>query len=68
MAEVFNPHEFLAKLLERDIAAFLKGGFDAEKANIGRALMYGIDPDLVRDCWAEARQVLAERHKQKEGA
>ncbi len=59
--KVFDPYQFLGKLIERDIAAYLKGGRDLELANIGRALMYGIDPDIVREAWAEARKVQAER-------
>jgi hypothetical protein len=62
----FSPSEFIWKLVARDIDAFWKGGLDMELGNVGRALSFGLLNEIepIRDCWAEARKVHAER-KQK---
>jgi hypothetical protein len=70
MGTLFEPEDFVWKLMERDLNAFFKGDIDMEKANVGRALMYGLR-DLIpniRACWAEAREMRAKRERQKEEA
>ncbi|MFB9262835.1 hypothetical protein ACFFWD_06555 [Bradyrhizobium erythrophlei] len=59
-AQIFSSHDFLWKLVERNIAAFLDGRErDMELANIGRAIGFGLLDQIepIKDCWAEARKM-----------
>lgn len=69
-AQVILPKDFLWKLVERDIDAFFKGERDMQSANIGRALGFGLPEEIepIKDCWAEARKLRAERQRHQEGA
>jgi hypothetical protein len=69
MGTVLNcERDFLWKMVERDIAAYLKGGEDMELADWGRMLILRDPAEVegVRACWAEARRVREENRKRKE--
>lgn len=68
---VFSAFDFLWKLVERDMKAFLKGEHrEMEQANIGRALGFGLASEIpgIREAWADARRLKAEREQHREGA
>jgi hypothetical protein len=62
--------DFLWRLVRKDIAAYLRGGPDMELANRGRAVCNDFCDHVqaIRDCWAEARALRAERVREREGA
>ena len=68
MGTVFDRRDFLWKLVERDLVAYLKGGPDMELVNRGRMLSLRDPSEVseVRRCWAEARVVRAENLRRKE--
>ncbi|WP_426410040.1 hypothetical protein [Bradyrhizobium ganzhouense] len=69
-ARIFSSTDFLWKLIERDIDAFLTGRErEMEAANIGRAIGFELFDQIeaIRGAWAEARRV-KEKQQQAEGA
>jgi hypothetical protein len=70
MSNVFDRRDFLWKMVERDLTAFLKGGPDMELANRGRMLSLRDPSEVqkVQNCWADARRIRSQREQQREGA
>jgi hypothetical protein len=69
-AEIYEHWDFLWKIVERDLVAYLKGGPDMETANVGRMLILRDREEVaeVKRCWAEARKLREESLQQREGA